>query len=153
MEFTIMFTPSYLERLKSCKTKFEFARLLQIKVSFLTNVLYRIRPEHQYERFIIKKKSGGDREIFAPTEKLKDIQRRLSDLLYVCQSEIWKTNNITPSLSHGFEKNKTIITNAERHRNKTNVLNIDLEDFFLHLISVGSVVILSRINILICTHQ
>lgn len=125
-----MFTPSYLERLKSCKTKFEFARLLQIKVSFLTNVLYRIRPEHQYERFIIKKKSGGDREIFAPTEKLKDIQRRLSDLLYVCQSEIWKTNNITPSLSHGFEKNKTIITNAERHRNKTNVLNIDLEDFF-----------------------
>ncbi|EMH1860598.1 retron Ec67 family RNA-directed DNA polymerase/endonuclease, partial [Escherichia coli] len=32
--------------------------------------------------------------------------------------------------SHGFEKEKSIITNAERHRGKTLLLNIDLEDYF-----------------------
>jgi hypothetical protein len=125
-----MFTIPYLERLQSCTNKFELADLLQIKVSFLTNVLYRIRPENQYKKFIIKKKSGGDREISAPNDKLKDIQKRLSNLLYECQNEICKKNNISQKLSHGFEKNRTIITNAERHRNKTNILNIDLEDFF-----------------------
>lgn len=35
-----------------------------------------------------------------------------------------------PSLSHGFTKNRSIITNAMMHIGKKNVLNIDLEDFF-----------------------
>jgi RNA-directed DNA polymerase len=35
-----------------------------------------------------------------------------------------------PSLSHGFIKNRSIITNAMMHIGKKNVLNIDLEDFF-----------------------
>nr|WP_315289836.1 retron Ec67 family RNA-directed DNA polymerase/endonuclease [Serratia proteamaculans] len=133
-----MFTTPYLEQLKSCENKFELADLLQIKVSFLTNILYRIRPENQYEIFIIKKKSGGKREISAPNDKLKDIQKRLSNLLYECQAEICTKNNITQKLSHGFEKDRTIITNAERHRNKTNILNIDLEDFF-HTFNFGRV--------------
>ncbi len=111
-----MFKPTYLARLQACCNKFELADLLQIKVTFLTNVLYRIRPENQYKKFTIKKKSGGEREIFAPDEKLKDIQQRLSELLYICQEEIWAKNNIKQNVSHGFEKNKTIITNAERHR-------------------------------------
>ncbi|MDZ6631067.1 ribonuclease H, partial [Escherichia coli] len=79
-----MFKPTYLARLQACCNKFELADLLQIKVTFLTNVLYRIRPENQYKKFTIKKKSGGEREIFAPYEKLKDIQQRLSELLYIC---------------------------------------------------------------------
>ena len=78
-----MFKPTYLARLQACCNKFELADLLQIKVTFLTNVLYRIRPENQYKKFTIKKKSGGEREIFAPDEKLKDIQQRLSELLYI----------------------------------------------------------------------
>ena len=35
-----------------------------------------------------------------------------------------------PSLSHGFTKDRSIITNAMMHIGKKNVLNIDLEDFF-----------------------
>ncbi|EOZ7588106.1 retron Ec67 family RNA-directed DNA polymerase/endonuclease [Enterobacter hormaechei] len=130
MERIFMFKPSYLARLQACRNKFEFADLLQIKVTFLTNVLYRLRPENQYTRFTIKKKSGGEREIFSPHEKLKDIQKRLSNLLYICQSEISDKNNTNYNLSHGFEKNKTIITNAERHKNKTTILNVDIENFF-----------------------
>ncbi|MDO1752473.1 ribonuclease H, partial [Escherichia coli] len=82
------------------------------------NVLYRIMPENQYKKFTIKKKSGGEREIFAADEKLKDNQQRLSELLYICQEEIWEKNNIKQNGSHGCEKNKTIITNAVKHRDK-----------------------------------
>jgi RNA-directed DNA polymerase len=35
-----------------------------------------------------------------------------------------------PSLSHGFTKNRSIITNAMMHIGKKNILNIDLENFF-----------------------
>lgn len=35
-----------------------------------------------------------------------------------------------PSLSHGFVRERSIITNAMMHLSKKNVLNIDLEDFF-----------------------
>jgi len=35
-----------------------------------------------------------------------------------------------PSLSHGFVRERSIITNAMMHLGKKNVLNIDLEDFF-----------------------
>lgn len=35
-----------------------------------------------------------------------------------------------PTLSHGFMKDRSIITNAMMHIGKVNVLNIDLEDFF-----------------------
>lgn len=35
-----------------------------------------------------------------------------------------------PSLSHGFVRKRSIITNAMMHIGKKNVLNIDLEDFF-----------------------
>lgn len=35
-----------------------------------------------------------------------------------------------PSLSHGFERNRSIITNAMMHIGKKNILNIDLADFF-----------------------
>lgn len=35
-----------------------------------------------------------------------------------------------PNISHAFQKEKSIITNAQIHRNKRFVLNIDLENFF-----------------------
>lgn len=51
-----MFKPTYLARLQACCNKFELADLLQIKVTFLTNVLYRIRPENQYKKIYYKEK-------------------------------------------------------------------------------------------------
>ncbi len=41
-----------------------------------------------------------------------------------------KKQGIKNNLSHAFEKEKSIITNAKIHRNKKLVLNIDLENFF-----------------------
>lgn len=149
-----------LDELKKITTKQELATLLGVKSSFLTNVLYRLRPENQYKKFAIPKKNGGVREINAPNEKLKSLQKNLSILLLDCIDEInrvkfpssetnktreknSKSNNHEilkikvsnadikqPSLSHGFVRKRSIITNAMMHLDQKNVLNIDLEDFF-----------------------
>ena len=146
--------------LKKITTKQGLAELLGVKASFLTNVLYRLRPENQYNQFTIPKKNGGARVINAPTEKLKSLQSSLSILLLDCIDEInkikfpnseinklktknSKNNNYKvlkikvpsaeikqPSLSHGFVRERSIITNAMMHLDQKNVLNIDLDDFF-----------------------
>lgn len=46
------------------------------------------------------------------------------------KENIWDENGIKPNISHGFEKEKSIITNAKIHRNKRYVLNLDLASFF-----------------------
>ncbi|HGA9193804.1 TPA: reverse transcriptase domain-containing protein, partial [Salmonella enterica subsp. enterica serovar Enteritidis] len=121
---------SILERLQNAANRQDLASILNLKTAFLTDVIYRLKAETQYTQFTIPKKNGAPRVISAPTTKLKDIQRRLADVLYLCRAEIYKRYNIYPVLSHGFEKEKSIITNAERHRGKTLLLNIDLEDYF-----------------------
>lgn len=45
------------------------------------------------------------------------------------QQEIIKDYNLQSEISHAFEKDKDIITNAKIHRNKRYVINFDLEDF------------------------
>lgn len=149
-----------LSKLKAVTTKQELAELLGVKASFLTYVLYILRPENQYVQFSIPKKNGGKREINAPIEKLKSLQSSLSNLLLDCIDEInkvkfprsevnknrdksSKANNHEilkikvpnadikqQSLSHGFVRNRSIITNAMMHLGQKNVLNIDLKDFF-----------------------
>lgn len=39
-------------------------------------------------------------------------------------------NNIKSVISHGFQKGKSIITNASAHKHKKYILNIDISDFF-----------------------
>lgn len=46
------------------------------------------------------------------------------------QQLIRKDKNIKTNISHGFEKEKDIISNGEIHRNKRVIINIDLKDFF-----------------------
>jgi retron-type reverse transcriptase len=119
-----------LELLQKATNKREFAKLLKFNISFLTRTLY-VKPiETQYEQFQITKRSGGQRTINAPKPELKDIQSRLSELLLDCIDVINEGKNLEPSLSHGFTRNRSIITNAEKHINQKNVLNIDLSDFF-----------------------
>lgn len=125
-----MIAPTKIERLRRITTRQELAALLNVKTHFLTNVLYRNGVNTQYSQFQIPKKDGSFRLISSPSSRLKDIQRRLAELLYECQGNVHIERKINPVLSHGFEKNKTIITNATRHRNKKILLNIDLEDFF-----------------------
>lgn len=144
-----------LQALKAIKTKPELAKLLGIKPSIFTHSLYKIKPANQYSQFKIPKKNGGERTINAPTGKLKTIQSALSNLLLDCLDEIYqekfpkselvspsvkhskilkiKCNSAQakqPSLSHGFERQRSIITNAMMHLGRKNVLNIDLKNFF-----------------------
>ncbi len=145
-----------LDALKKITTKPELAKLLGVKPSTLTYVLYNLKPATQYYQFAIPKRNGGKRVINAPSDRLKYLQSRLSVLLLDCIDEInaskfpkseinhpkapnakrlkVKISNAAikqqPSLSHGFVRHHSIITNAMMHLNQKNVLNIDLNNFF-----------------------
>ncbi|MQQ37654.1 ribonuclease H [Pseudomonas sp. SZ57] len=147
-----------IDALRAARTKPELALLLGVKASFLTYVLYVLKPDTLYRSFTLKKKSGGTRTIHAPYESLKSIQSSLSNLLQDCIEEINKAkpakaiktkfiitkkdknsdhkkkkrpdHTFTPTLSHGFVRKRSIITNAMMHLNRKNVLNVDLKDFF-----------------------
>ena len=63
----------------------------------------------------------------------------MANLLWDCyiedlESESKVKNKKIPNLSHAYEKNKSIITNASYIEIKKYVLNIDLEDFLTALI-------------------
>lgn len=79
-----------------------------------------------YKTFTVPKKNGGFREINQPLNKLFDIQKEFSKYLIV-------KRGVYNEISHGFELNKSILTNAQKHINKKIVLNIDIEDFFLNI--------------------
>lgn len=123
-----------IDILRAISTKRELALILGIKPTFLTHVLYIAKPSSQYFGFLIPKKSGGNRTIFAPSDRLKSLQSSLSELLQDCIEEINKEKDIEGdfkhNLSHGFVRNRSIITNAMMHLNQKNVLNVDLKDFF-----------------------
>lgn len=111
----------------SCR---DLSNFLKIPYSKLTYILYVKKPENLYISFQIPKKSGGTRIISAPTSDLKLIQRRLASELYEYQKEILNELHSVKNISNGFEKGKSIITNAKAHKNKKIVINIDLKDFF-----------------------
>lgn len=108
----------------------ELAVFLKIQKRKLSYILYVKGIENCYHTFEIPKKSGGTRIISAPTDDLKFIQRRLAFCLYEYQNNIHQESNHHLNVSHAFEKNKGIISNADIHKNKLFVYNIDLKDFF-----------------------
>ena len=111
-----------MNKLHNIKDRREFANALTIPLKDLTYVLYEEHVGKFYKTFEIPKKSGGTRVIHASTGILKHMQQKLCEIL---NSSV-KSNNI----SHGFQKGKSIYTNASVHRNKRFVLNMDLSDFF-----------------------
>lgn len=121
-----------IDALRQAKTKPDLAKVMGINASHLTNVLYRLRPHTQYNSFTIPKKSGGNRIIHAPSDELKSIQRSLANLLQDCVQEINESKGVKfkSTFSHGFVRERSILTNAVMHLNQRNVLNIDLKDFF-----------------------
>ena len=121
---------SSLEKLKFASSRGDLAVLLGYKPKSLAYILYKIRDEDKYTEFSIPKKNGGLRQIKAPNDQLKKLQRRLADLLNNCFDEINKKGKKKKSISHGFRRKHSIITNANKHKNKRHVFNIDLEDFF-----------------------
>ena len=112
------------------KTRNELADFLDIPRKKLTYILYVKGVDNLYKSFDIPKKSGDNRHINSPTKDLKDIQEKLANALTTYERKIWEEKQITPNISHAFEKDKSFITNAKVHRNKKFVFNIDLENFF-----------------------
>jgi RNA-directed DNA polymerase len=126
---------SVLKSLKEAQTREDLAHLLGYKTSGLTHIVYKLPPEQKYKRFTIPKANGHDRQIDAPVEPLKLLQRRLANLLNVCCEELERENPRHPlshgfHRSHGFRPKRSIVTNAHEHRNRRYVLNLDLQDFF-----------------------
>lgn len=110
------------------KTRNGLADFLKVPRKKLSYILYVKGTNNLYTSFEINKKNGGTRKINAPSEELKDIQKKLAEALYNHKKK--KQRGSIEKISHAFEIDKGIITNAENHRNKRFVLNIDLEDFF-----------------------
>lgn len=123
---------SQLSALKKSKNLQDLAQLLGIKSSALSYTVYKYPINKRYRQFFIPKKSGGQRSISAPNDRLKLVQKRLSQLLQNCADEIFEKRgaHLKQDRSHGFKRRRSIGTNAKEHRNKNFVLNIDLEDFF-----------------------
>lgn len=75
-----------------------------------------------YSHFLLPKKNGGNRDIFAPYPSLREIQRWILDNIL---------NNIEVSrYAKAYIKNTSIIDNARFHRNQKYVLRLDIKDFF-----------------------
>jgi RNA-directed DNA polymerase len=75
-----------------------------------------------YVRFTIPKKSGGQREIWAPQPKL-------------AAAQAWILENILSKVpvgpvAHGFVPGRSTVTNAAPHVKRAIVVNADLKDFF-----------------------
>ncbi|EOV0836698.1 ribonuclease H, partial [Cronobacter sakazakii] len=87
-----------LDNLKAATTRRDLAKLLNVKLVFLTNVLYRLGVDNQYSNFPIPKKNGGVRIISAPSSKLKDLQSKIASLLINCRQEIFAINGVENKL-------------------------------------------------------
>lgn len=70
----------------------------------------------------IPKKSGGERIIHAPDDRMKRLLRKLSFAFYC-------STHAHPH-AHGFSKGRSIVSNAKPHVRKNWVINIDLKDYF-----------------------
>jgi len=120
---------SLLRKLKESKSLNDLAYILGFSPKNLAFILYKIPEEDKYQLFEIPKKDGGIRLINAPDARLKNLQRRLANVLYACIDEIDDHHGLK-SLTHGFKRDLSIHTNAKVHKNKRHVLNFDIEDFF-----------------------
>jgi hypothetical protein len=75
-----------------------------------------------YRRFVIPKRGGGERAIWAPMPQLKAAQH-------------WVLRNVAEKLpvhgaAHGFLPGRSTLTNAAAHTDARAVLKMDLKDFF-----------------------
>lgn len=82
----------------------------------------KVSAHHHYQRFLVPKKTGGDRLISAPMPRLKAAQH-------------WILEHILARVpvhdaAHGFVPQRSIVSNAKPHVGAAVVINLDLADFF-----------------------
>lgn len=126
----INFQPTPLMALKSAKTVGDVASLIGFRAKALSYILYYKVEATKYTQFEIPKKGGGTRKINAPAPDLKLVQENLSKLLQDCVDEINQLRGIKDKVSHGFKRDRSIISNAKEHKNRKYVFNVDISDFF-----------------------
>lgn len=119
-----------LNSLKEAESLTDVAKLLGFTPKGLSYVIYKIDNNIKYNSFNIPKNSGGFRTIKSPQPQLALLQRRLSDVLSACVRDQKKNNARFWASSHGFHQGRTIVSNADVHKNCHFVFNIDLENFF-----------------------
>jgi hypothetical protein len=73
-------------------------------------------------KFKIPKRTGGHRDLVAPDDQLKWIQKRLVWLIFM---RYHPSDN-----SHGFIKERSIVTNAQNHVKPMSLGHIDIKNFF-----------------------
>lgn len=120
----------HLDLLKSCSDVKDVASILGYKPSRLAYILYKMPDSVKYREFEINKKLGGTRKICAPCPELKTLQKRLSKLLQNSISAINQEKGVKTSIYHGFRRGHSIFTNADDHKKKRYVFNVDIENFF-----------------------
>ena len=76
----------------------------------------------RYREFTIPKRSGGTRRILAPEDDLKSLQRTILRRLL-------RRLRVHPA-AMGFERGRSIVTNARPHQGHAVVLRLDVVDFF-----------------------
>ncbi|MCL2321737.1 MAG: reverse transcriptase domain-containing protein, partial [Oscillospiraceae bacterium] len=103
----------------------ELANLLGIEYKDLRFLCYHrdvVVCDH-YHRYTVPKRNGKERNIAAPKPLLKDVQRKILEL-------ILEKVEISDS-SFGFLKGKSVVSNADSHSRSPGLLiNMDLENFF-----------------------
>ena len=119
-----------IDTLKAATSLRDLAPLLGFRPQAVAFILYKQPVHAKYMTFQIPKRYGGHRTIHAPLDGLKLLQRRLADLLQDCVAEINTAKRRSDWTAHGFTRQRSIITNARRHRHRRWVFNLDLEDFF-----------------------
>lgn len=112
------------------KAREDVAIFLGIESSYLSFILYKKGEKNLYSSFEIPKKNGDNREIHAPKDDLKLIQKKLSLKLNEIHKRYLEKKGIKQVISYGFEKEKGIIKNALVHKHKKYVLNMDISNFF-----------------------
>lgn len=122
--------------LASCHNIDEVCKTIYVsKNEVLLNILH-----PKYSCFQLRKPNGNLREIEAPAEGLKSIQKQLN---YFLQALYFEHQT---SASHGYlicpkneKSQKNILKNAESHLGNSYMLNADFKDFF-HQIKLNDVV-------------
>ena len=75
-----------------------------------------------YREFEVPKRTGGTRHILAPDGPTKQLQRRILRRLLARLP--------AHAAAHGFERGRSIVTNAVAHERSAVVLKLDIQDFF-----------------------
>ncbi|MEJ6531908.1 TIR domain-containing protein [Pseudoalteromonas sp. NFXS39] len=107
----------------------DVANILEIPVGQLLHILY--SQSQNYNSYTVTKKSGKKRVIDSPNSSIKILQNKVRPLI--------EAHYRVKKPVHGFVGGgKSIVTNAEQHKKKNYVLNVDLQDFF-HSVNFGRV--------------